>query len=94
MLTITIANEAYFRWQRKQEDKLVAPDVIITEEEFEQMVLDGKNVCILDDIVLNLEDYAYMHPGGEFLLTYTVGRDISKFFFGSYTLDGNQNKPG
>ena len=25
---------------------------------------------------------------------YNVGRDISKFFFGSYALDGNNSKPG
>lgn len=89
MLLITIGNEVLFRWKRKQEDKLVAPDRIITEDEFEKMVKDGQKLCILDDIVLNLETYADMHPGGAFLINYTVGRDVSKFFFGSYTLDGN-----
>ena len=95
MLLITFGNEALFRWKRKQEDKLVAAqDVIITEEEFEKRVKDGEKLCILDDIVLNLETYAYSHPGGAFLIEYTVGRDISKFFYGSYALDGNTNKPG
>jgi cytochrome b involved in lipid metabolism len=95
MLVITIGNEILFRWTRKQEDKLVAPaGKIITEDEFEKMVKNGDKVCILDDIVLNLETYAYSHPGGAFLIEYTVGRDISKFFFGSYALDGNNSKPG
>ena len=29
------------------------------------------------------------HPGGTFLLKNNVGRDISKFFYGGYSQDGN-----
>ena len=28
------------------------------------------------------------------MLEYNVGRDVSKFFYGSYALDGNNSKPG
>jgi len=49
---------------------------------------------LLDDMVLDIEDFAYTHPGGAFLLEYNIGRDISKFFYGSYALDGNNSKPG
>ena len=45
-------------------------------------------------MVLDIADFAYHHPGGAFLLEYNVGRDISKFFYGSYALDGNKAKPG
>ena len=37
--------------------------------------------------------FAYRHPGGAFLIEYNVGRDISKFFYGAYALDGNSNDP-
>jgi hypothetical protein len=44
-------------------------------------------------MVIDIGKYAYNHPGGAFLLDYNVGRDISKFFYGSYALDGNGNDP-
>mgnify|MGYP000860080405 CR=1 FL=1 len=44
-------------------------------------------------MVIDITTYAYAHPGGDFLLSYNVGRDVSKFFFGSYALDGNHNNP-
>jgi cytochrome b involved in lipid metabolism len=44
---------------------------------------------ILDDLVLDVADYMEEHPGGTFLLEHTIGSDISKFFYGGYSLDGN-----
>jgi cytochrome b involved in lipid metabolism len=44
---------------------------------------------ILDDLVLDVADYMEEHPGGTFLLEHTIGTDISKFFYGGYSLDGN-----
>jgi len=37
-----------------------------------------------------------VHPGGKFVLEHTVGSDVSKFFFGGYSLEGNigQITPG
>ena len=29
------------------------------------------------------------HPGGRFALRHNIGRDISKFFYGGYSLEGN-----
>ena len=31
----------------------------------------------------------YKHPGGRFSITQNLGRDISKFFHGSYSFEGN-----
>ena len=44
---------------------------------------------ILDNMVLEVSSFAYSHPGGQFLIDYNVGRDIGKFFYGGYILDGN-----
>lgn len=48
-------------------------------------------------MVLDLDGYFCFHPGGKFVLSHNVGRDISKFFYGGYNLDGNLtqgDKPG
>jgi cytochrome b involved in lipid metabolism len=29
------------------------------------------------------------HPGGKFVIEHNIGRDVSKFFYGGYSLDGN-----
>jgi len=44
---------------------------------------------LLDNLVLDVGDYMDNHPGGKFLLEHNIGRDISKFFYGGYGLDGN-----
>ncbi len=44
---------------------------------------------ILDELVLDLTEYMENHPGGKFLLEHNKGRDVSKFFYGGYALDGN-----
>lgn len=31
------------------------------------------------------------HPGGRFVINQSVGKDISKFFYGGYSLEGNLN---
>ena len=42
-------------------------------------------------MVLDVNEYMEEHPGGSFLLEHTIGGDISKFFYGGYSLDGNLN---
>jgi len=42
---------------------------------------------------LDLSEFAENHPGGTWLINYTLGRDISKFFYGGYALDGNSANP-
>ena len=57
------------------------------------MVQKGQNVVILDNLVLDIGSFIFKHPGGSYLLESTIGRDISKFFYGSYAHDGNTNDP-
>lgn len=62
----------------------------MTLTEFNERVHGRKeSLCILDDLVLDVKDYMENHPGGKFLMSHTVGTDISKFFYGGYSLDGN-----
>jgi cytochrome b involved in lipid metabolism len=71
---------------RSGEDKWVTNELksTISEEVFEELVLKGKHLFILDDLVLDLTDYIPNHPGGAFLLQHNIGRDVSKFFYGGY----------
>lgn len=67
----------------------------ITKAEFHDLVNNqGEQLVILDEYVLDVSEFMDKHPGGRFLLKHNVGRDISKFFYGGYCLDGNfQDKP-
>lgn len=49
----------------------------------------GYQIVILDNVVLDVKDFIKLHPGGRFVLEHNIGRDISKFFYGGYTLEGN-----
>jgi hypothetical protein len=48
---------------------------------------------MLDIVVIDIGLYAYNHPDGAFLLKFSVGRVIRKFFYGSYALNGSGNDP-
>ena len=47
----------------------------------------GEQLVILDEYVLDISKFMYEHPGGTFSLKHNVGRDISKFFHGGYSLE-------
>ena len=57
-----------------------------TPEEVDTAVEKGRPLVIFDNLVLDIKDYHLMHPGGKFNLTHNYARDISKFFFGGYSL--------
>ena len=40
----------------------------------------------MNELVLDMGDYIGYHPGGRFVLEKNVGRDISKFYCGSYSI--------
>lgn len=78
---------------RAQKDEFIKPTDSMTEAEFEEKIKNGEELWIMDDLVLNLKDFTRWHPGGEFVIKYTVGRDVSKYFYGSYALDHNSGNP-
>lgn len=60
---------------------------MISKEEFENRVIGGEQLVILDDLVLDVSSFRFSHPGGKFVIDHNVGRDISKFFYGGYVLE-------
>jgi hypothetical protein len=72
-----------------REDPFTKVQVSMSEKEFHMLVSQGRKLVILDEFVLDVEKYISWHPGGVFLLTHNIGRDISKFFHGGYSLEDN-----
>lgn len=52
----------------------------------------GEQLVILDEFVLDVSEFISHHPGGRFVLQHCIGRDISKYFYGGYSLDGNSER--
>ena len=59
----------------------------MTREQFDERIRGGEKLCILDDMVLDVTSFRADHPGGQFLIDFHVGRDVSKFFYGGYVLE-------
>jgi hypothetical protein len=38
-------------------------------------------------MVLDVSKYMFNHPGGKFVISHLIGRDIGKFFYGGQVLD-------
>jgi hypothetical protein len=81
--------EIYHRKRLMREDPFTKVQNSMSEKEFNELVNQGRKLMILDELVLDVENYISWHPGGKFLLSHNVGRDISKFFYGGYNLEGN-----
>lgn len=47
---------------------------------------ERRRLVFLDNLIIDLNNYDELHPGGKFALTKNIGRDISKFFYGGYSL--------
>jgi hypothetical protein len=87
---VVILLEIYHRRFLKQHVTLEEPIRVIKREEFERLITeDGKKLLLLDDLVLDCEIFMLKHPGGKFAIQQNIGRDISKFFHGSYAFEGN-----
>lgn len=60
---------------------------IISTQEFRARVKQGEKLCILDEYVLDVSWWADEHPGGKFSIEANIGRDVSKYFHGGYSLE-------
>ena len=93
---IFAALEIYHRLYRlRKETPFVDPGHSITREEFDTRVhTSGEQLVLLDDLVLDVSKFKSEHPGGQFLLDFHVGKDVSKYFYGGYVLEnGTGLKP-
>lgn len=63
----------------------------MSRTDFDLAVSKGQKLVLVDDLVVNIEEYIDHHPGGKFVLEHTIGQDISKFFFGGFSLEDNSD---
>lgn len=57
--------------------------------EFQQ---SKKKLALFDNYVVDLSYYGIDHPGGKYVLDECVGKDLGKYFYGSYSME-NRVKP-
>ena len=55
--------------ERRKEDPFKYPTRVMDEEELEKRLMEGESLCLLDDLVLDIGEYARYHPGGAFLIS-------------------------
>jgi len=60
---------------------------VITALEFDDMISIGRELVLLEDLVLDIGAYKYEHPGGLFSLQHNSGRDVTKYFHGGYAME-------
>jgi len=69
-IVLFLGFEANFQLMKDREDAFPTDGYpIISEAEFNIRVRKGENLCILDNLVLDLTNYVHQHPGGAFLIT-------------------------
>ena len=89
---VLILSEIYYRRVNSQEVAFTPPENVSMErEEFETLVRNGRKLVVLDEMVLEVGAFMRHHPGGYFSLNHNIGRDISKFFYGGYSLENNDD---
>lgn len=73
----------------RKEVPFAVPQDSMSAQEFTSAIDNGRKYVILDDLVLDVEKFIDQHPGGRFVLQHNIGRDVSKFFYGGYSLEDN-----
>ena len=76
--------EVAFHIYRRKKFSLKNPQLTMTRDDFRKNCEAGQELVILDDLVLDVGDFARYHPGGYFSIHQNRSRDVSKFFYGGY----------
>ena len=84
---LVVVFEILYQLFKRKEQPFREIQEVMTREEFDQRVLGGEKICLLDDMVLDVTKFKADHPGGQFLIDFHIGRDVSKFFYGGYVLE-------
>ena len=59
---------------------------VIDERTYSERIRKGELLVVLDDLVIDVSTYIEAHPGGKAMLLSNIGRDISKYFYGGYSM--------
>lgn len=86
-LILIVLFEIVFQIVRRGRKPFINIDKIISTVEFNQRLASGEELCLFNDYVIDVKKFKPNHPGGKFVIEQNVGRDVSKFFFGGYSMD-------
>ena len=89
--SLLIISEITYQIYKTQKQTLKDVYDIMSQKEFEKRCNSGEQLVILDDYVLKVDSFMNYHPGGKFSIQQNVGRDVSKFFYGGYQMDGTDS---
>ena len=90
--TLLAIGEIVYQVRLRRTVDFVEPTVSMSAEVFQQALTNGRKLVILDELVLDVTKFIDQHPGGRFVLSHNIGRDISKFFYGGYSLEDNMGQ--
>ena len=79
--------EARYQIEKRKKPVFLGESIPMSVETYNQRLRMGEKLVILDDLVLDLRHYIGSHPGGEQVLRRNIGRDVSKFFHGAYSME-------
>lgn len=86
LLLLEVWHQLFLR--RNLKDVLIYdPCTSMTLDQFDKLLAEGRKLVILDDRIIDLDNFEQNHPGGKHLIYTNIGRDISKFFHGGYSLE-------
>ena len=72
-------NQIFFRNKPLKSTDLIND---ITHLEAFEMIKNGEELMFADDLVIDIKDFKYNHPGGKFMLYESIGEDSGKFMIG------------
>lgn len=84
-----LIGEIIHRIRLAKEEPFNKVQASMSSKEFDNYVNEGRKFVVLDELVLDVASFISHHPGGQFVLKHNIGRDVSKFFHGGYSLEGN-----
>ena len=87
---LIITFEIFYQVYKRKEQPFRDVPERIPRHEFDERIARGDKLVLLDDMILDVRKFRSEHPGGQFLIDFHIGRDVSKFFYGGYVL-GNQS---
>lgn len=63
----------------------------MTHAEAMELIKSGRKLVFYDDLVLDVGNYRWSHPGGAIMLNKSIGQDVGKFLNGCSSIGGKFN---
>ena len=81
-------------WQVCWRNKITKPNKslpVYTHPQVMEQIKSGKRLMFADELVIDIHHFAISHPGGEYMLSESIGEDTGKYMVGCSSYGGNLN---